>query len=84
MDDIRRLEQKLDAICEAVTELRSMWPHMCRRLEHLEHEIYGGNGKIGLANRVQSMYVLAVWLAGIGGTIVGGAVLWTILGKSIP
>ena len=83
MDDITRLEKKVDAIAEAVTELRSMWPHICRRLEHLENEVYGGNGKIGLANRVQSMYVLAVWLAGIGGTVVGGVVLWMIIGRGM-
>lgn len=83
MDDITRLEKKVDAIAEAVTELRSMWPHICRRLEHLENEVYGGNGKIGLANRVQSMYVLGVWLAGIGGTVVGGLVLWLIAGRTV-
>lgn len=83
MDDIARLEKKVDAIAEAVTELRSMWPHICRRLEHLENEVYGGNGKIGLANRVQSMYVLGVWLAGIGGTVVGGVVLWMIVGRGM-
>jgi len=83
MDDITRLEKKVDAIAEAVTELRSMWPHICRRLEHLENEVYGGNGKIGLANRVQSMYVLGVWLAGIGGTVVGGVVLWMIVGRGM-
>ena len=83
MDDITRLEKKVDAIAEAVTELRSMWPHICRRLEHLENEVYGGNGKIGLANRVQSMYVLGVWLAGISGTVVGGVVLWMIVGRGM-
>ena len=83
MDDIARLEKKVDAIAEAVTELRSMWPHICHRLEHLENEVYGGNGKIGLANRVQSMYVLGVWLAGIGGTVVGGVVLWMIVGRGM-
>lgn len=82
MDSLERLEKKLDVISEAVTELRSMWPHMCRRLEHLEHEVYGGNGKIGLSNRVQLMWVLGVWAVGVAGTILGGVVLWLLVGHA--
>jgi hypothetical protein len=83
MDDWSRIERKIDAMSEAVTELRSMWPHLCRRLDHLENEVYGGNGKIGLTNRVQTMYLLGIWLAGIAGTVAGGIVMWAILGKVI-
>lgn len=84
MDDLGRLEKKVDAISEAVSELRSMWPHLCRRVDHLEDEIYGGNGKIGLSTRVQTMYVLGVWLTGIAGSLIGGVVLWVIVGGKLP
>lgn len=83
MDEAKlgRIEQKLDTIGEAVTELRSMWPHMCRRIEHLENELYGGNGRIGLTNRVQTMYLIGMWLAGVCGTVLGAVLLWMATGR---
>ena len=80
-EELNKIATKLDAISEAVTELRSMWPHMCRRLEHLENEVYGGNGRIGLANRVQTIYMLGVWATGALGTVVGGVVIWLLIGR---
>lgn len=80
MDDISRIEDKLDSIGEAVTELRSMWPHVCRRIDKLEHDIYG-NGHQGLIARVQTMYFIGAWVAAASGTIVGGAIMYALVGK---
>jgi hypothetical protein len=80
-DKLRRIETKLDCISEAVTELRSMWPHLCRRIDKLETEIYGNDGKVGLIGKIQSIHVIAAWIGAACGTIIGGALLYLLIGK---
>jgi len=80
-DKLRRIETKLDAISEAVAELRSMWPHICRRIEKLEIEIYGNDGKVGLIGRVQSLYILGAWIGAACGTVIGGGIVYLLFGK---
>lgn len=80
-DKLRRIETKLDCISEALTELRSMWPHLCRRIDKLEVEIYGNDGKVGLLTRVQSLYVLGAWIGAACGTVIGGGIVYLLFGK---
>ncbi len=80
-DELNKIATKLDAISEAVTELRSMWPHLCRRIDKLEVEIYGNDGKVGLITRVQSLYVLGAWIGAACGTVIGGGIVYLLFGK---
>lgn len=77
MDDrLEKIESKLDDIGEAVTELRSMWPHLCRRVDRLETEVFGNESRPGLISRVQLLYLVGSACLWLSGTLIGALAMW--------
>jgi len=76
MDDLTRLEEKIDKISSAVSELCAMWPHLCRRVDRLETEVFGNGSRPGLISRVQLLYLVGSACLWLSGTLIGALAMW--------
>lgn len=56
--DLERLDARLNDIQASIAEIRTIYESQSRRIDKLEHEIWG-NGRAGLATQIRAI----LWIA---------------------